>query len=44
MKTKEKYAKEIIEITCDGVSLAVNRVTGELARCGNIRCKKTNGV
>lgn len=40
MKKKEKYAKEIIEIACDGDSLAVNKATGKLTRCGNIRCKK----
>lgn len=40
MKNEEKYAKEIIEIACDGDALAVNKATGKLTRCGNSRCKE----
>lgn len=39
MKNKEKYAKEIIEIVCDGRMLGVNKVTGKPTVCGNISCK-----
>lgn len=39
MKNKEKYAKEIIEIVCDGRILGVNKVTGKPTVCGNISCK-----
>ena len=39
MKNKEKYAKEIIEIVCDGRILGVNKVTGKPTVCGNISCR-----
>ena len=39
MKNKEKYAKEIIEVVCDGRILGVNKVTGKPTVCGNISCK-----
>lgn len=38
MKNKEKYAKEIIKIACDGNSIAVVRSTGELRPCCEISC------
>ena len=38
MKNKEKYAKEIIEIACDGDSVAIASNTGKLMRCGDIKC------
>lgn len=37
MKNKEKYAKEIIEISCKYG--AVNERTGELKGCSEIKCK-----
>lgn len=40
MKNKEKYAKEIIEIVCDGRILGVNKVTGKPIVCGNISCEE----
>lgn len=40
MKNKEKYAKEIIEIVCDGRILGVNKVTGKPTVCGNISCEE----
>lgn len=39
MKNKEKYAKEIIEIVCDGRILGVNKVTEKPTVCGNISCR-----
>lgn len=38
MKNKEKFAKEIIEIACDGNSIAVVKLTGELRPCCEISC------
>lgn len=38
MKNKEKYAKEIMEIACDGDSIAIARNSGKLVRCRNITC------
>lgn len=40
MKNKEMYAKEIIEIVCDGRILGVNKVTGKPTVCGNISCEE----
>lgn len=40
MKNKEKYAREIIEIVCDGRILGVNKVTGKPTVCGNISCEE----
>lgn len=42
MKNKEKYAKEIIEIACNGDVLAVSKVTGKPIGCKNISCKDCN--
>lgn len=33
MQNKEKYAKEIIEIACNGYSIAINKKTGHIAPC-----------
>lgn len=38
MKNKEKYAKKIIEIACDGDSIAIASNSGKLVRCRNIKC------
>ena len=38
MKNKEKYAKEIAELTCDGMDIAVDEATGTPVNCDNIRC------
>ena len=38
MKNKEKHAREIIKIACDGNSIAVVRSTGELRPCCEISC------
>lgn len=40
MKNKEKYAKEIIEIACDGDSIAITSNSGKLVRCRNIKCEE----
>lgn len=40
MKNKEKFAKGIIEIACDGDSIAVVRSTGELRPCCEISCEE----
>lgn len=40
MKNKEKYAKEIIEIACDGDSIAIASNSGKLVRCRNIKCEE----
>ena len=39
MKNKEKYAKEIVEIVCEGCALAVSKETGKPNRCGNVGCE-----
>ena len=33
MKNKEKYAKEIVEIACDGYSIAINKKTRHIVPC-----------
>lgn len=33
MKNKEKYAKEIIKISCDCYNIAVNKITGKPEKC-----------
>lgn len=38
MKNKEKYAKEIVEIACDGNDIAFNKNTGKLESCGSLNC------
>nr|DAQ38132.1 MAG TPA: hypothetical protein [Caudoviricetes sp.] len=38
MKNKEKFAKEILEIACDGNSIAIASNSGKLVRCRNIKC------
>lgn len=38
MKNKEKYAKEILEIACDGNSVAVDKCTGKIEPCGYLSC------
>ena len=38
MKNKEKYAKEIVEIACDGNGVAVDKCTGKVDSCDNITC------
>ena len=38
MKNKEKYAKEIVEIACNGASLAVNKETLKPMSCSSDNC------
>lgn len=38
MKNKEKYAKEIIELACDGYSIAIDKKSGRIAPCGASCC------
>ena len=38
MKNKEKYAKEIVELACDGNSIAVDKRTGKAGSCDRIPC------
>ena len=38
MKNKEKYAKEIVELACDGNRIAVVRQTGEFRSCYKTAC------
>ena len=38
MKNKEKYAKEIIEIACNGNGIAVDKHSGTVGSCNNIPC------
>lgn len=38
MKNKEKYAKEIIDIACNGNSIAVIKESGCIASCGRTCC------
>lgn len=40
MKNKEKYAKEIIEISCDSCAIAVNKSTGKPEKCAFASCNK----
>lgn len=39
MTNEEKFAKEIIEISCNGKSFAVDKNTNEVLPCGDIFCK-----
>lgn len=38
MKNKEKYAKDIIDIACDGEDIAVDKRTGKVSSCNYISC------
>lgn len=38
MKNKEKFEKEIVEIACDGNSVAVDKCTGKIEPCGYLAC------
>lgn len=38
MKNKEKYAMKIVEIACDGKSVAVDKCTGKVDSCRCIPC------
>ncbi len=40
MKNKEKYAKEIIEIACNGDSIAIASDSGKLVQCEHIECSE----
>ena len=40
MKNKEKFAKEIIEISCDSCAIAVNKSTGKPEKCAFASCNK----
>lgn len=39
MLNKEKYKEKILEIACEGESIAINKRTSELARCGEFGCE-----
>ena len=38
MKNKEKYAKEILEIACEGHKIAFNKKTNKLSQCACTDC------
>lgn len=40
MKNEEKYSKEIVDIACNGDSIAVVRSTGELVPCCETSCRE----
>ena len=40
MKNEEKYSKEIVDIACNGNSIAVVRSTGELVPCCETSCRE----
>lgn len=40
MKNKEKYAKEIMEIACNGSSIAVTKKYRRIAPCGSTFCEE----
>lgn len=40
MKNKEKDAKEIVEIACDGYRVAVDKRTDKIVSCKDISCSK----
>ncbi|UVY23623.1 MAG: hypothetical protein [Bacteriophage sp.] len=40
MKNKEKYAKEIVELACDGNRIAIVRKTGEFRSCYETQCRE----
>lgn len=39
MKNKEKYAKEIVEIACDGDYFGMDKRTGKITSCDYIPCR-----
>ena len=39
MTNREKFAEQILDIACDGGSIAVNKVTSEPMRCQGIACE-----
>lgn len=40
MKNKEKFAKEILDIVCNGSNVALDRSTGSLQMCKGFLCNK----
>ena len=40
MKNKERYAKEIVEIACNGSSVAVTKEDGRVVQCCDIACSE----
>ena len=38
MKNKEKYAKEIVELACDGNGIAVDKHSGTVCSCNYVSC------
>lgn len=38
MKNKEKYAKEIVELACDGNGIAVDKHSGTVCSCNYVPC------
>lgn len=38
MKNKEKFSKEIVELACDGKSVAIDKRTGKIGSCDDISC------
>ena len=38
MKNKEKYAKEILEIACNGDRIAFNKTTNKVVPCNRLSC------
>lgn len=38
MKNKEKYAKEIVELACDGNGIAVDKYSGTVGSCNYVSC------
>ena len=38
MKNKEKFAKEIVEIACDGEDIAIDKRIGKVSSCTNVPC------
>lgn len=39
MKNKEKYAKEIVELACDGTGIAVDKQSKKFASCISTSCR-----
>lgn len=40
MKNREKFAKEIVEIACNGSSVAVTKEDGRVVQCRDIACSE----
>lgn len=40
MKNKEKYAKEIVELACNGNRIAVDKRTGKIKSCAHVTCSE----